>query len=104
MTKETILLDSLTNKTWRPIFERLRLEVDPSPDRFMSYSPNRASSKNDYSLFINSILSNIRSGGSDYCFKVSHIVDLLKYENDYLQVEWLDKHKCFKVWLHRATQ
>lgn len=104
MTKENILLDCLTNKDWKPMFERLKLEVTPSSDRFMPYVSSKSSSKNDYCLFINSILSNIRKGGTDYCFKVSQIVDLLKYENDYLKVEWLDKQKCFKVWLYRAMQ
>lgn len=54
-----------------------------------------------YCSFINSILSNLRSGGVDYCFYIYQISELLKYEHDRLQADWLQDEKCFELRLNK---
>ncbi len=47
-----------------------------------------------YCDFINDILDNIRSGGTDYCFYIYQIAELLKYQHD-LQAVWSQEDECF---------
>ena len=54
-----------------------------------------------YCDFINNILSNLRRGKVDYCFYVYQISELLKYEHDTLQTEWLPSDGCFKLSLYK---
>lgn len=57
-----------------------------------------------YCQFINSVLATIRGNASmppshDYCFYIYQIADLLHFEHDRLNVVWLERDKCFEVWL-----
>lgn len=52
---------------------------------------------------INSILNTIRgkNGESDYCYNLDQIRDLLRFEHDRLQSEWMPDYRCFRVWLSK---
>lgn len=50
-----------------------------------------------YADFINDILFEIRRGGTEYCFYVFQVMDLLRFEYDTLNVEWLTNERCFRV-------
>ena len=104
-------LPELDNEQWQHIFERLRTEIEPAKDD--RFNPNRYSFEKTrytytgeseyfrYLQFINGILSTIRDGETDYCVKIDHIVDLLKFEHDRLQAEWVPTESYFKVFISK---
>lgn len=49
-----------------------------------------------YKRFINSVLASIRKGEEDYCFYIYQIIELLRFEHDRLQCEWLPEDGVFK--------
>ena len=102
-------LPSLDNEQWQTVFDRLRSETEPSKDKRFnlkrysfektSYTYTGESELFRYMQFINDVLSVIRSGEIDYCFKAEHVADLLKFEHDRLQTEWIPSESCFKVFI-----
>ncbi len=102
-------LPSLDNRQWQTVFDWLRSKTEPRTDKRFnmkrysfektSYTYTGESEYFRYMLFINDILSTIRSGKTDYCFKVEHVVDLLKFEHDRLQTEWIPSESYFKVFI-----
>ena len=53
-----------------------------------------------YCDFINDILDNIRNGGTDYCFYIYQIADLLKYEHE-LKATWSEQDEAFILTLNK---
>ncbi len=103
-------LPRMTDDQWKMLFRLLRNKTEPSVnDHFPSkrysfentlYTYTGESEWFRYAQFINDILRVIRSGEEDYCFKVEHIIDLLKFEHDRLQAEWIPSESCFKVFIN----
>ena len=101
------LLPYITDEEWQAIFNKLRADVEPYS--FHAFDCKRYSSEAiqgtycgeteyyRYIQFINGILRVIRSGGTDYCFKIEHILDLLRFEPDSLSAVWLPEEACFCV-------
>lgn len=77
-----------------------RMRTIPEPSDFAGTYHGQTQYQN-YCNFINNILHNIRSGDIDYCFNVYQIFDLLKYEKERLQAEWLKDECCFKLSLNK---
>lgn len=50
-----------------------------------------------YCSFINSVLTNIRSGQVDYCYYIYQIIDLLKFHYNNLKTKYCDGY--WEVWL-----
>lgn len=99
---EQKILKSLSDEEWQIYFKILKIIVSCSDDLpSCSYYDYKSDDicKQDYCLFIDSILSSLRSGNTDYCFHISQILDLLNFENERLRARWLPKYKCFKVYL-----
>ena len=104
------LLPYLTDGEWQKIFNKLREDIEPYP--FRTFDSNRYSSEYirdsycgeteycRYTQFINGILRVIRSGEKDYCFKIEHIIDLLRFEPESLSAIWLPDDACFCVFLN----
>lgn len=100
------VLPQMTDDQWQPLFRYLQEISEPSTDKCFdtrhysfentSYTYSGESDWFRYTQFINGILHTIRSGGEDFCFKVEHIIDLLRFERD-IQAEWLPDASCFKV-------
>ena len=65
------------------------------------YEPDRIYfGKSEYQShcdFINSILSNIRKGESDYCYYIYQIAELLQFEQENLEAIWLEEDCAFCV-------
>ena len=100
------MLPLMTNEEWQKLFQELRTGVKADSNTYLKnrYSSDRISHGYDgeteyyrYTEFINDILRSIRAGQKDYCFKVEHILDLLRFEHDRLQTEWLQDDLCFCV-------
>lgn len=98
---------------WQQDFKRIKDKVQPSHSKKMRVIPEPTNftgtyhGKTQYQYycdFINDILSNIRSGGTDYCFYIYQISELLKYEHDRLQAEWLPEERCFKLCLKNKIE
>lgn len=108
------ILPQMTDDQWQPLFNHLRDITEPSvDDHFHSkrysfentpYTYTGESEWFRYTQFINGILRTIRSGEEDFCFKIEHIIDLLRFEHDELQTEWLPDELCFKVVKCSQTQ
>ena len=109
------ILAKNADEEWQAYFYKLRNKIKPSSERQMktTYSVWINGYKDlsyfvycgdtewrYYCKFINSILSSIRKGESDYCFHIYQIADLLKFEHDRLEAIWLPEYQCFKVWLN----
>ena len=106
---------NMTNDEWQTYFRALKMLVEQKrlrriEDATLLYSDKKYSENlgdayygdtiwQCYCQFINGILSFIRAGEEDYCFYIYQISELLKYEHDRLQTEWLPEPKCFRVWL-----
>lgn len=95
-----------SDSQWQKDFVEIKLSVQPSSEKKMRAireSNNITGTyhgKFQYQYYcdlINDILYNIRHGETDYCYYIYQISDLLKYEYDRLQVEWLSDDECFKV-------
>ena len=99
-------LPSLTPDQWQVLFRFLKASTERSGGlKFHSpYSfekSNTYSGESDwyrYTQFINNILDSIRAGEEDYCFKIEHVIDLLRFEPIDLMVDWLPNDFCFKVY------
>jgi len=100
---EQRVFDTLSDSEWQVYFQILKRLVQSSTNTYCGSHYNHKSGdiyQQDYCTFIDSVLRSLRSGNVDYCFHIYQIVDLLNYEKDRLQTQWLPKHKCFKVYLH----
>ena len=94
-----------TNQQWQSDFEILKQFVTPAQENEMRIirdtslygSYHGKTQYQNYCSFINNILKNIRSGEVDYCFYIYQIADLLKYEQERLEVQWLQSERCFRV-------
>ena len=95
---------------WQQDFKRIKSIINPSQFKKMNIIPEPVNvngtyyGKTQYQYyceFINDILSNIRRGKTDYCFYIYQVSELLKYEHDRLQAQWLPEEKCFKLWLNK---
>lgn len=94
-----------TNQEWQSDFEILKQTVTPAPENKMTVVPDTSSygsyhgktQYQNYCSFINNILKNIRRGEIDYCYYIYQIADLLKYEKERLEVQWLQSERCFRV-------
>ena len=94
-----------TNQQWQSDFEILKQFVIPSQESEMRIirdtslygSYHGKTQYQNYCSFINNILKNIRGGEVDYCFYIYQITDLLKYEQERLEVQWLQSERCFRV-------
>lgn len=103
------ILHQMTDDQWQPLFNHLRETTVPSVDlRFdnarysFERTPYTYTGESDwfrYTQFINSILTSIRSGEEDFCFKIEHIIDLLRFEHERLRTEWLPDEGCFRVFM-----
>lgn len=51
----------------------------------------------EYCSYINDILRNIRNGGTDYCYYLFQILDLLRFHYDELRTRYCDGY--WEVWL-----
>lgn len=99
----------MTDNKWQEYFNELRKQIKPCSERYMKTSyPIWVNGYKDitycgntqwqyYCKFINSILSAIRSGETDYCYHIYQISDLLRFEHDRLKTIWLPEHQCFEV-------
>lgn len=100
-------LQQMTDDQWQPLFNHLRETTVPSvAHRFdnthysFEHTPYTYPGESDwfrYTQFINDILRSIRSGEEDFCFKIEHIIDLLRFEHERLSAEWLPDEGCFRV-------
>lgn len=94
-----------TNQQWQFDFEILKQFVTPAQENEMRIirdtslygSYHGKTQYQNYCSFINNILKNIRNGEVDYCFYIYQIADLLKYEQEKLEVQWLQSERCFRV-------
>lgn len=94
-----------TNKEWLSDFENLKRTVIPAQEDRMRVIPDTPSygsyhgktQYQNYCSFINNILRNIRRGEVDYCYYIYQIADLLKYEKERLEVQWLQFERCFRI-------
>lgn len=105
----------MTNAAWQERISLMKLLVEPAKaDTKMRISRVRAKVNNfaavddndpvepqwiRYRTYINDILKNIRKGGTDYCYFIYQITDLLKYEHDRLMTEYMPEDEMFRVWL-----
>ena len=105
------LLPEISDSIWQLYLAEIREEVTPSEDSKMPirqysfentlYTYYGETEYYRYCQFINGILRTIRSGAYDFCFKVEHIVDLLRFEHDRLCAEWIPEDACFRVSINR---
>ena len=94
-----------TNQEWLSDFENLKRTVIPAQEDRMREFPDTPSfgsyhgktQYQNYCSFINNILRNIRRGEVDYCYYIYQIADLLKYEKERLEVQWLQLERCFRI-------
>lgn len=95
-----------TNSQWQQDLIRIRAVVQPSSFKKMRVIPEPRNfvgtyhGKTQYQCycdFINDVLNSIRRGKPDYCYYIYQIAELLKYEQDRLQAEWLEEYRCFKI-------
>ena len=106
--------ESMEDSQWQEYFGAMRLLVVPYGEKKMKtngvefiengISVNGRKSVREsqwyyYCQFINSILSSIRKGQTDFCFNIYHITELLKFERDRLRTRWIRENRCFEVWL-----
>lgn len=91
-----------TNEQWQSDFIAIKSEVQKSRASFIYDSYYQVIPDRSYSDFINDILDIIRTGGTDYCFYVYQIADLLQYEYDDLCVDWIEGDECFQVSLRNS--
>lgn len=106
----------MSPRQWQTYFRGMRMMVKPAKlnrihisacyHRYEpscdGYSPYYGDTLwQQYCKFINDILKSIRSGDEDYCFYIYQIAELLRYEHERLQAEWLPDMNCFKVWLSK---
>ena len=99
-----------TNSQWQQDLIRIRAVVQPASFNKMKIIPEPRNFKGTYygktqyqyyCDFINDVLNSIRRGKSDYCYYIYQIAELLKYEHDRLQAEWLEEYRCFKLSLKK---
>lgn len=95
-----------TNSQWQQDFIHIRAVVQPLSAKKIKVVPDSRNFRGTYHGktqyqcycgFINDVLNNIRRGKPDYCYYIYQIAELLKYEHDRLQAEWLEKYRCFKI-------
>lgn len=96
-----VMNTQMTRKEWLAYFEQMKNETEPSG---LAYMPVDQYRPDDYAGFINDILNYIRAGREEYCFKLGHIEDLLKYEHERLVAVWLPDDQCFKVSLRKEKK
>lgn len=98
------------SEDWKKDFACVKAAVEPSIFNRMhvvseSYNWNATyhgkTMYQYYCSFINDILRNIRKGNCDYCFSVYQVADVLRYEYDKLQVDWLENERCFLLRLKK---
>ena len=100
------IIDQLPRRTdnehWQVVFNELKKATQQGSQKKMPYpsrlKPSDPEPDEGYYYFINGILDSIRHGESDYCFRISHIIDLLQYEHR-LSAVWLPQYKCYRVFL-----
>lgn len=99
-----------TDYQWQKDLIYIRAVIKPSSFKRMKVIPESHNfigtyhGKTQYQYycdFINDILSNIRRGNTDYCYYIYQIAELLKFEHDKLQAEWLEELNCFKLTLNK---
>ena len=103
-----------TNEDWQAYFKSLASIVEPKSHKRITHKDIQNHNSvfysnpktNDgemlwqcYCSFINDTLSLIRRGECCYCFYIYQIAELLQFEHDRLNTEWMPEQKCFKVWL-----
>lgn len=102
-----------TSQQWEKDFSILKEKIKQSKQKKMyvvresSYKDTTYHGKTQYQYYcdtINDILHNIRSGGTDYCFNIFQIADLLKFEHDSLQVDWMENERCFLIALKNKME
>ena len=101
-----------TDEQWQRDFSVLKSLVKKSKFNQMTVIPENSNYKDEpyhgksqyqyYCDFINDILSQIRKGKIDYCFYIYQIAELLKYEHDSLNAEWLEDERCFRLSLNKT--
>lgn len=106
----------LTDKKWQEEFRLRKLFIKPYPENITKYGgkyskeyPLRsensidaycgATNYQEYSRYINDVLSNIRAGQVDYTYYIYQIIDLLKFHYNTLKTRYCDGY--WEVWLER---
>lgn len=102
----TTLPKNTTDSEWQKYFAGLKMIVQPVREQRMGgvrsiKLQDGEQYKGDtnairYKNFINDILSNIRHGGTDFCYYIYQIADLLKYEHS-LRAKYRPEYECFEV-------
>ena len=87
--------DKLTETDWNTMFNIIKLETHKAPEHRYSARTSVPRNSGDYDdnvrdmsetqwfryrQYINSVLSSIRSGDSDFCYYIYQIKDLLRFE------------------------
>lgn len=75
----------------------LKKQIKPSNQPIMIETEYNLIPDRNYADFINDILFEIRRGRTEYCYYVYQVMDLLRFEYDTLNVEWLANKRCFRV-------
>ncbi len=97
----------LTDPEWQVEFELRKKFIEPYPDHIKRLKPRRDEENTEngrYKNFINDVLHNIESShlGSDYCYFIYQIEDLLKFHKDDLRTFYMADAQCFMVWLDES--
>jgi len=100
---------NMTDEEWQGRFRAMRLLIEPSEqETALQDRPHDTPSESiyygdtiwqQYCKFVNSILTSIRNGETDYCFYIYQVADLLRFEHDRLETRWVPEYQCFEVWL-----
>ena len=105
---------TMTNKQWQNKFLLMKALVTPSQDYKLRYrdtfEKKYEHSDDDieyygsttwhyYVLFINSVLTSLRKGEVEYAYYCYQVRDILRFEHDRLQTEYLPSQQMVKMWL-----
>ncbi len=87
------------------ILAELRKNITPSSDKKLkrhivpdgkSYNDKVTTLDEYYVLLVNSVLSEIRKGGTDYAYSLEQIRDILRFETD-ISVKYIPEAGAYKV-------
>lgn len=106
-----------TNRDWQAYFEQLRQAVPPVSDPKVRRLPithlhlksgeeyHGETAYQSYCSFINDVLTTIRRGGTDYCYFIYQIADLLQFEPELCTRLCCEDRLCpyFEVWLEQEA-
>lgn len=95
-----------TDSQWQLDFHKLKDTVIPSSAKKLAVPSEYCAHGEEYHgetqyqcycHMINDILANVRHGGTDYCFYIYQVAELLRFEHDRLKVKWLEDDECFSI-------